>query len=139
MTYYKKEIAHLARKYRIQLIYAFGSRAKGVFYKVEGKPYTEVEDLQKSDVDIGIKPQFSLNVQQKVAISIFFEDLLDVSRVDVVSLIDAPVFVALEIVEGELLYAVNDTFEAEYQLYIMRLADELLPYERQKQALIMGK
>jgi hypothetical protein len=29
--------------------------------------------------------------------------------------------------------------EAEYQLYIMRLTEDLLPYERMKQEMILGK
>jgi hypothetical protein len=32
----------------------------------------------------------------------------------------------------------NSTYEAEYQLYIMRQAADLLPYEQMKQRMIMG-
>jgi len=32
----------------------------------------------------------------------------------------------------------DPTHEAEYQLYIMRLAADLLPYERMKQEMIIG-
>lgn len=47
--------------------------------------------------------------------------------------------VALEAVTGELLFAQNSTFEAEYQLYIMRKAAELLPFESEKQRQILRK
>jgi len=45
---------------------------------------------------------------------------------------------ALEVVTGEILYMQDSTHEAEYQLYIMRMAADLLPYERMKQRMIMG-
>jgi hypothetical protein len=89
-------------------------------------------------VDIGIKAERPLTVEEKVEIALFFEDLFKVNRVDVVVLPDAPVFLALEIVSGEILYMQDDTYEAEYQLYIMRMAADLLPYEREKQKMIMG-
>ena len=91
-----------------------------------------------SDLDIGVKPERLLTVEEKVEIALFFEDLFNVSRVDVVVLRDAPVFLALEIVIGEILYSQDNTYEAEYQLYIMRMAADLLPYEREKQKMIMG-
>jgi len=49
-----------------------------------------------------------------------------------------PISLALEIVTGEILYMQDPTHEAEYQLYIMRMAADLLPYERMKQEMIMG-
>ena len=58
--------------------------------------------------------------------------------VDVISIPEAPVILALEVVQGELLYADNETHEAEYQLYIMRQAAELMRYERQKKAMVLG-
>ena len=57
---------------------------------------------------------------------------------DVVVLPEAPVSLAVEIVLGEILYARDSTYEAEYQLYIMRMAADLLPYERAKQKMILG-
>ena len=77
-------------------------------------------------------------MEAKVKIAIFFEDLFDVPRVDLIVLPDAPIFLALEIVTGEILYMQDSTHEAEYQLYIMRMAADLLPYERMKQRMIMG-
>jgi hypothetical protein len=73
----------------------------------------------------------------KVKIAAFFEDLFGVPRVDVVVLPEAPVMLALEIVGGELLFARDDRCEAEYQLYIMRLAAELAPFEKMKTDLIL--
>jgi len=132
----KEIIGQIAAKYGLQIIYAFGSRAKEALEVVEGR----IERLSStpSDLDMGVKPERHLTVQEKVEIAIFFEDLFDLPRVDVVVLPEAPVSLAAEIVLGEILYAKDSTYEAEYQLYIMRMAADLLPYERAKQKMILG-
>jgi predicted nucleotidyltransferase len=126
----------MAGQYGLQIVYAFGSRAKEALEVVEGR----LENLSStlSDLDIGVKPERPLSVEEKVEISIFFEDLFDLPRVDVVVLPEAPVSLAVEIVTGEILYARDPTYEAEYQLYIMRMAADLLPYEKEKQKMILG-
>jgi predicted nucleotidyltransferase len=133
----KGKIRKIASQYRLQIIYAFGSRAKEVFDMMEGR----ISHLSSrpSDLDIGVKPEKPLTVEEKVEIAIFFEDLFDLPRVDVVVLPEAPILLAFQIVTGEILYRQDHTFEAEYQLYIMRRAAELIPYERIKQKMIMGR
>ncbi|MFW6140912.1 MAG: nucleotidyltransferase domain-containing protein [Acidobacteriota bacterium] len=133
---YKKEIESLADKYHLQLIYAFGSRAKEISQIIHQNEHQTA--ATHSDLDIGIKPEKSLNVQEKVKIAIFFEDLFDVPKVDVIEIPEAPITLALEIVQGELLYASGDDFEAEYQLFIMSKAADLMPFERRKQKSILG-
>ena len=130
-----RKIRKLAGRYNLQLIYAFGSRAKEAYNLTHGKKAA----LQacSSDLDIGLKPRRPLSVEEKVKIGVIFEDLFGAPRVDVVMLPEAPVMLALEIVQGELLFAEDDRSEAEYQLYIMRLAAELAPYERIKRNLIL--
>lgn len=132
----KEKIGQMAVKYGLQIISAFGSRAKEALEVVEGR----IERLSStpSDLDTGVKPERPLTVQEKVEIAIFFEDLFDLPRVDVVVLPEAPVSLAAEIVLGEILFARDSTYEAEYQLYIMRMAADLLPHERAKQKMILG-
>ena len=132
----KENIGQIAAKYGLQIIYAFGSRAKEAREVVEGR--MERLSSTPSDLDIGIKPARPLTVEEKVEIAIFFEDHLHLPRVDVVILPEAPVSLAVEIVLGEILYAKDSTYEAEYQLYIMRMAADLLPYEQAKQKMILG-
>lgn len=132
----KKEIKNIASQYGLQIIYAFGSRAKEALDLVEGR--IERFSNKPSDLDIGLKPEKPLTVEEKVKIAIFFEDLFEVARVDLIVLPEAPIFLALEIVTGEILYMQDSTYEAEYQLYIMRQAGDLLPYEQMKQRRIMG-
>jgi len=133
---YKKALKSLADKYHLQLIYAFGSRAKEVLHRVEEKSSQSAPS--KSDLDIGIKSEKRLSVEKKVEISVFLEDLFDVPRVDVVEIPEVPIALALEIVQGELLFARDVNFEAEYQLYIMSRAADLLPYERLRQKTVLG-
>jgi len=132
----KEQVKDIASRYGLQIIYAFGSRAKEALDMVEGR--IEQVSSKPSDLDIGVKPEKPLRVEEKVKIAIVFEDLFDVSRVDLIVLLEAPVFLALEIVTGEVLYRQDSTDEAEYQLYIMRMAADLLPYEQMKQRMIMG-
>jgi predicted nucleotidyltransferase len=132
----KEEIRNIASQYGLQIIYAFGSRAREASDLVQNR----IEHLTSApaDLDIGVKPEKPLTVEEKVKMAILFEDLFDVSRVDLIFLPEAPVFLAFEIVTGEILYVQDSTYEAEYQLYIMRMAADLLPYERMKQRMIMG-
>lgn len=137
MNAIKEEIKKIASKYNIQIIYAFGSRAKEALDFIEGR----IEQFLStpSDLDIGVKARNYLTVDEKVEISIFFEDLFNIPRVDIVVLSEAPISLALDIVMGEILYEEDLTYEAEYQLYIMRMASELLPYEKMKQRMILGE
>jgi predicted nucleotidyltransferase len=132
----KEQVKDIASQYGLQIIYAFGSRAKEALDMVDGR-IGQVSS-KPSDLDIGVKPEKPLTVEEKVKIAILFEDVFDVSRVDLIVLPEAPVFLALEIVTGEVLYRQDSTYEAEYQLYIMRVAADLLPYEQLKQRMIMG-
>lgn len=135
MNKFEGKIGRLASRFNLQLIYTFGSRAKEAYDLIHGK--RTGRQASPSDLDIGIKPERPLSVEEKVKIALFLEDLFEVPRVDVVVLPEAPVMLALEIVRGELLFAKDDRYEAEYQLYIMRMAAELSPFERMKRNLIL--
>jgi len=132
----KEKIIEIAEQYNLQLIYAFGSRAEEALMMAEGK----IEHLSEgpSDLDIGLKPQNDLTIEEKVEITLALEEVFDIARVDLVVLSESPVFLSLRIVTAELLYARDTAFEAEYQLYIMRKAAELIPYERMKEKMVLG-
>lgn len=133
---YQRRIAAAARHFGIEVIYAFGSRAAEVLAKVRGKRSRSTHP--GSDLDIGIMPGRPLSVEDKVRIAIFFEDLFGVPRVDVVSLPDAPSGLAAEIVSGELLFARSEKFEADLQLYQLRRAADLRPFEQERARRILG-
>jgi len=136
MSEAKRRIDALAADFRLSLLYAFGSRAKEALAFVNGKRRRLVAGA--ADLDIGIMPERHLTVREKVKIAQSLESLFGVLRVDLVVLPEAPAFLALEIVGGELLYAADETDEAEYQLYVMRRAADVYPFERIRRESVLG-
>lgn len=135
MTDIQRKIKKIAEKYHIQIIYAFGSRAKEIARVLEGKKLSLTPS--RSDLDIGIMPDNPLRVKEIADISVFFEDLFDLPRVDIVVVPAAPIPLAYQIVTGELLYVKDDRWEAEYQLMIMRMMADLRPHLRMKREMIL--
>lgn len=133
----KTKITNLARQYDLIAVYAFGSRAQEVAAWLDGAPLVIPPS---SDVDIGVLPAPGrhLTAKEKVTLALALEDLFGVGRVDLVVLPEAPPFLALDIVCGELLYTSDPDAEAEYQLYVLRRAGDLAPYERQRRRMILA-
>ena len=128
----------LAQEFNLDIIYAFGSRAREVADALASEGQALPESL--SDVDIGVKPLpgQDLTVSDKVVIAQRIEDELDVSRVDLVCLPEADPFLAANVIRGERLYARDGHRADEYDLYILRRAGDCLHLERERLALIMG-
>lgn len=125
-------LSSICRRYGIDSLYVFGSRASEVAQVVhKGQSLT---DSTGSDVDIGVLPcqGGSLDPRAKVRLMAELEDVFGAGRVDLVSLTDAPPFLALEIVRGELLYDADPDRTAEYELLVLRRAADLAPYERER-------
>ena len=132
-------LARLCQESRVDILYAFGSRAREVQEWLEGKRASL--PASPADVDVGVKPAqgVRLSIHDKVRLALALEDLWGVTRVDLVSLPDADPFVAANVIRGERLYA-RDTYEAdEYDLYVLRRAGDLAPLERERMALILGE
>lgn len=129
--------AHLAARFKLQIVYAFGSRAK----EVAAWPGTKWQfPASDSDVDIGVKPSpgCSLDPMEKVGIAQSVEDALGVPKVDLVVLPEADPFLAANIIRGERLYCTDTYMADEYELYILRRAGDLIFLEKERIALIMG-
>ena len=122
----------IGSRYDIVALYAFGSRAGEIAGKLRGQVISP--RASDSDVDIGIQPRPSryLNTKERVRLAIDLEDLLDVSRVDLVILGEADPFLVLDIVRGELLYCADADLQAEYELYVLRRAGDLAFYARER-------
>jgi uncharacterized protein len=133
---HKPALQKLAKRYHLQIVYAFGSRAGEALAFLDGHRLHLASGA--SDLDIGVKPVGKLTVFEKVDLAMELEDLFGVSKVDLIVLPEVSTFLALEIISGELLFAEDSHYEAEYQLYIMRKAAELLPYQRMKERMILG-
>lgn len=131
----------LCGQFGVQVLYVFGSRASEVAAWLRG----EQGELEHggSDVDIAVKTPGTaegrdLSIHDKVALTIALEDLLDVARVDLVTFVEASAFLAVNILRGERLYAVNSRLADEFDLYVLRRAGDLAPFERQRIAMILG-
>jgi len=132
-----ERLAAIARHFHLDAVYVFGSRAGEVSASVARRaPLT----AGRSDIDIGVlpEPRQHLDARQRVDLVLELEDLFEGARVDLVVLPEAPAMLAADIVSGELLVAENRLREAEYQLYALRRAADLAPFERERRAIVLG-
>jgi predicted nucleotidyltransferase len=129
----------LARQYDLVAIYAFGSRAIEIAARVSGQEVVAAHP--SSDADIGVLParERHLVARERVELTLELEDLLEVGRVDLVILSEASPYLALDVVRGELLCATDLDAEAEYQLYVLRRAGDLAPFERERWRIILAE
>jgi predicted nucleotidyltransferase len=128
----KEDLAALCRRYRVDALYAFGSRSREIAQRVPtGESFPTGST---SDVDIGVLPRQGavLDARDKVRLMAEFEDLFRVGRVDLVVLPEASAFLAVDIIRGELLYDEDPDRSAEYELYVLRRAGDLAHYERER-------
>ena len=113
-----------ARHAEIVALYVFGSRAGG----------TERPD---SDLDLGVlfaSPQplaRTLALEEELARALGGKlDLVDAAR--------AGPFLALEIIRGERLHCTRPLEADRFELYVLRRAGDLLPFERARQAALLS-
>jgi len=133
------KLGEIAQAFGLEIIYAFGSHGKDALkWMKDGQSSHSI--LSPSDLDIGVKPapKRKLSVKEKVQLSMAFEDLFSVSRVDLVSLPESDPFLAANIIRGERIFAKDTYLADEYDLYILRRAGDLIPLERERIELIMG-
>jgi uncharacterized protein len=130
-------LAALCEQAGIEILYAFGSRGREVDSWLQGT----LAGLPPgpSDVDLAVKTKRVLDGLEKAKLALALEDLLGVTRVDLVFLAEAGAFLAANAIRGERLYAVDRIQADEYDLYVLRRAGDLAPLERERQALILGK
>jgi predicted nucleotidyltransferase len=122
----------IATRFGLDAIYLFGSRATAVAAFLRGR--RELDPNHPSDVDVGVVPAVGerLTVRDKVRLAIALEDAWDVGRVDLVLLPEASPFLAVDIVAGERMYARDAYALDEYELYVLRRAGDLAPFERER-------
>jgi len=99
---------------------------------VEGRGASDA--THPSDLDLAALPVIGRrwDAADRVALEDALEHVFDARRVDFVVLPEAPALVALAAVSGELLYVRDRHREAEYQLYVLRRAGDLAPFERER-------
>jgi predicted nucleotidyltransferase len=132
------KLLDLAREYGLDAVYAFGSRAEEIAGRLTGKA---VAARPASDVDIGVLPRRGtrLTARDRVRLAGKLEDLLDVGRVDLVVLPEASAFLAVDVIQGELLVDVDSDRTAEFELYVLRRGGDLLGFERRRVEAVLSE
>jgi hypothetical protein len=133
------QISAFCSRNGIESLHAFGSRAREIADWVEGK--RPALESSSADIDVGALPKHGtqLSIREKSSIAIGLEEIFQAGRVDLVILPEADAFLAANVIRGERLYC-RDTYAAdEYELYTLRRAADLAPFERERLALIEGK
>lgn len=141
-TELRLDIERLAQAYGLAELYAFGSRAQELAGRVRGELAPERADGGVvSDIDIGVRPSAGrrLDVHDLVRLAGELEEVCDAPRADVVLLPRANPFLALEIIRGELLYCADPDAQAEYELYVLRRAGDLAPFQRARHDLVLSR
>ena len=104
-------------------VYLFGSQSDG-----SARP--------DSDVDLGVL----YRTRQPLATTLQLEEECERALGTKVDLVDAArsgAFLALAIVRGERIFCREATEADRFELYVLRRAGDLLPFERQRQALLL--
>ena len=139
----RDRLSTLARQHGLLDLYVFGSRAEEIAARVRGGEGGLSDEPSvaspESDVDIAVRPRRDapFDVDARVELTQALEELFGVSRVDLVVLPEAGAFLAEAAIGGELLFCEDTTDQAEYELYVLRRAGDLLPFERERRELIL--
>ncbi|HVS04172.1 MAG TPA: nucleotidyltransferase domain-containing protein [Thermoanaerobaculia bacterium] len=105
--------------------YLFGSRASG-------------ESREGSDVDLAVLFEGPGSLERVVELEDVLERALG-RRVDVVDLGGAEAFLALDAVRGERVFTRDGLRLDELELYVLRRAGDLAPFERERRRQLLEK
>jgi predicted nucleotidyltransferase len=108
---------------RILAFYLFGSRGRH-------------EATEQSDVDVGVL----FRQQESFRDLLLLEDALERRLGLPVDLIDtgrASAFLALDVIRGERLFCADPDRCDEFELYVMRRAGDLAPFEKERRKLLL--
>jgi len=108
----------------IRALYLFGSQLSG-----DVRP--------DSDLDVGVLYRHPQLLAFTVSLEARLEEVVG-RKVDVIDLARARPFLALEVVRGERIFCRDETDTDRFEIYVLRRAGDLLPFERQRQALLLG-
>lgn len=135
-----EQLREICDRYRIDLVYSFGSRTCEVRDFLNG--LGELDKSIPSDVDIGVRVSPGhgvMSVREKVQLATEMEELLGVGRVDLVILSEADPFLSANVVRGERIFCRDPYLADEYELYILRRAGDLAPLELERLSMIFAK
>ncbi|MFB3906446.1 MAG: nucleotidyltransferase domain-containing protein [Acidobacteriota bacterium] len=125
-------LAQICRRFAVLSLYVFGSRAKEIAARLSGDGLHP--GPQASDVDIAVQPEKGAlqDPIARVRLVQELEDLFEAQRVDLVVLPETSAFLAADAVRGELLYCDDEDRQAREELYYLRRAADLSPFQQQR-------
>jgi predicted nucleotidyltransferase len=108
----------------VRAVYVFGSRVAG-------------GARADSDLDVAVLYRTRQSLETTLRLGQLLEEVTR-QKIDLVDAARAPAFLALEIVRGERIFCREPTEVDRFELYVLRRAGDLLPFERQRQALLIA-
>lgn len=109
---------------RVIAVYLFGSRARG-------------EELEGSDLDLAVLLTEPLGVMELLGLEDQLERALGLPT-DLIDLGKASAFLALDVIRGERIYCTDATRCDEFDLYVLRRAGDLEPFEKERRRMALG-
>jgi len=130
MNELQTHLERICRSFDVVSLYVFGSRAEEIAARVAGRP--PALGPVDSDLDVAVQPapEGLRDVKDRVRLTQELENLFGVSRVDLVILPLASPFLAADAVRGELLFCDDEDRQAREELYILRRAGDLAPFQK---------
>jgi predicted nucleotidyltransferase len=108
---------------RIVALYLFGSRGRH-------------EETEHSDADVGVLFRQEETLRELLLLEDAFEQRLGLP-VDLIDVGRASAFLALDVIRGERFYCIDPDGCDEFELYVMRRAGDLAPFERERRRLLL--
>ena len=128
-----RRLEEICARHDVAALYAYGSRA---LQALRWLHHGGAIAAGPSDLDLaisrGVGKRYSL--AEKVALATAFSDLFEFEAVDLADMAEVDPFVAANIVRGERLYCSDRMYAEELDLYVLRRAGDLAPFERERLA-----
>jgi predicted nucleotidyltransferase len=105
-------------------VYLYGSRSRG-------------EERPDSDVDLGVLYSEPVDVLELLDLEARIQSELGL-RVQAVDVGRCSAFLAFDVIAGERIYCTDSTRCDEFDLYVMRRAGDLLPFERERLRMVLA-
>ncbi|MCU0846146.1 MAG: hypothetical protein MUC76_14635 [Spirochaetes bacterium] len=136
MKFITGDIDTLAKRFGFVALYGFGSRALEAKRCVEeGLP---LDRANPADLDLGVQYRRDLrpSIEDTIRLTLALEEAAG-TRVDLVDAGAADHNLSLAIIRGELLYRNDPGEQAEFELYVLRRAGDLAPFERERRRMLL--
>lgn len=137
----REQLGALCGRFSVADFYVFGSRAEEIAARLRGQPERVDVTHVSSDIDVGVQPLpgTHLGADDIVRLAQELEVLFEVPRVDLVMLPGSKAFLALDVIRGELLYCADRDAQAEHELYVLRRAGDLAPFQKAREEMVLSR